>query len=163
LLAHGPCGEAIRRDHAQDDALVAHAVIRRYEGRMIETVSVSRIPRTLIVALALVTVAGCAGGSSSSGLSPATPEPQMAAAPPAAQPTPPPPPSAPAGRAVQGAPAAAPPPAKQAALTPEEAKGKCWMRYENDRRAKSIDERLKLVEKCVDDTLRNQPPPRPDR
>jgi hypothetical protein len=37
------------------------------------------------------------------------------------------------------------------------------MKYENDRRAKSIDERLKLVEKCVDDTLRNQPPPPPQR
>jgi hypothetical protein len=37
------------------------------------------------------------------------------------------------------------------------------MRYENDRRAKSIDERLKLVEKCVDDTMRNQPPPPPTR
>ena len=30
------------------------------------------------------------------------------------------------------------------------------MKYENDRQAKSIDQRLKLVEKCVDDTLRNQ-------
>ena len=61
------------------------------------------------------------------------------------------------------APSPAPAPAKQAALTPEEAKGQCWMKYENDRRAKNIDERLKLVEKCVDDTMRNQPPPRPDR
>ena len=138
---------------------MAPAPIRRYEGWMIETAS--RISRTLIAAIALVTLAGCAGGTSSSDLSPATPEPppQTAAAQPSAQ-TPPP---APAGRAVQSAPAAPPPPAKQAALTPEEAKGRCWMKYENDRRAKSIDERLKLVEKCVDDTLRNQPPPRPER
>jgi hypothetical protein len=139
---------------------VAHAAIRRYEGGMIETRF--RIPRKLIAALALVALAGCAGSTSSSDLSPATPEPQIAAAPPAAQPSPPAPP-APAGRATQTAPAAPPPPAKQAALTPEEAKGKCWMRYENDRRAKSIDERLKLVEKCVDDTMRNQPPPAPAR
>lgn len=60
-------------------------------------------------------------------------------------------------------PAPAPAPAKQAALTPEEAKGQCWMKYENDRRAKNIDERLKLVEKCVDDTMRNQPPQRTER
>jgi hypothetical protein len=37
------------------------------------------------------------------------------------------------------------------------------MKYENDRRAKSIDERLKLVEKCVDDTLRGQLTQRPER
>jgi len=136
---------------------VAPAPIRRYEGRMIETAS--RILRTPIAAIALATLAGCAGGTSSSDLSPATPEPppQTAAAPPPSHPP------APAGRAAQGAPAAPPAPARQAALTPEEAKGKCWMKYENDRRAKSIDERLKLVEKCVDDTLRNQPPARPDR
>lgn len=123
-------------------------------------------PRRLIATLALVTLAGCAGSSSSSDLSPATPEPQVAAAPPPADPPPvvqASPLPAPAGRATQSAPAAPPPPAKQAALTPEEAKGKCWMRYENDRRAKSIDERLKLVEKCVDDTLRNQPRPLPAR
>ena len=105
---------------------------------MIETAS--RISRKLIAALALVTLAGCAGGTSSSDLSPATPEPQMAAAPP--PPTCPPTPPRTAGRAAQSAPAAPPPPAKQAALTPEEAKGKCWMKYENDRRAKGIDERL---------------------
>jgi hypothetical protein len=140
---------------------VAHAAIRRYEGRMIETVS--GISRKLIALLALVALAGCAGSTSSSDLSPATPEPQIAAAPPAAQSSPPPAPPAPAGRAVQGAPLAPPPPATQAALTPEEAKGKCWMRYENDRRAKSIDERLKLVEKCVDETMRNQPRPPPAR
>ncbi len=125
---------------------------------MIETVS--GISRKLIAALALVLLAGCAGGTSSSDLSPATPEPQIAAAPPAAQSPAPP---APVGRATQSAPPAPPPPAKQAALTPEEAKGKCWMKYENDRRAKGIDERLKLVEKCVDDTMRNQPPPPPAR
>jgi hypothetical protein len=137
--------------------------IRRYEGRMIGTAA--RISRHVIATFALVTLAGCAGGSSSSDLSPTAPEPQIAAVPLAAAPPPPPQSAAPppAGRPAQAAPAAPPPPAKQAALTPEEAKGKCWMRYENDRRAKSIDERLKLVEKCVDDTLRSQPPPPPAR
>jgi hypothetical protein len=33
------------------------------------------------------------------------------------------------------------------------------MRYENDKHVKNIDDRLKLVEKCVGDTTRNQPPP----
>ncbi len=54
------------------------------------------------------------------------------------------------------APQAAAPAAPAAALTPEEAKAKCWMKYESDKKAKNIDARLKLVEKCVDDTLRGQ-------
>ena len=57
---------------------------------------------------------------------------------------------------VQAAPAPAPAPAPKVALTPEEAKGQCWMKYENDKKVKNIDARLKLVEKCVDDTLRGQ-------
>ena len=99
-----------------------------------------------MAACAVLALAGCAQSNSSAEIAaaaaPAAPPPAQSAAPP---------------------PAPAPAPAKQAALTPEEAKGQCWMKYENDRRAKGIDERLKLVEKCVDDTLRNQPPPRPDR
>jgi hypothetical protein len=99
--------------------------------------------RVLITTCALA-LAGCAQSNSSAEISPAA----APAAPPPAQSAAPPP---------------APAPARQAALTPEEAKAQCWMKYENDRRAKGIDERLKLVEKCVDDTLRNQPPPRPER
>jgi hypothetical protein len=93
------------------------------------------------IAVCAFAVGGCAQSNSSA---------EIAASAPAAPPP---------------APSAAPPPApaKQAALTPEQAKGQCWMKYENDRRAKSIDERLKLVEKCVDDTMRNQPPPPPQR
>jgi hypothetical protein len=94
------------------------------------------------IAVCALALGGCAQSNSS---------PEIAAAPAA------PPP------AQSSAAPPAPAPAKQAALTPEEAKGQCWMKYENDRRAKSIDERLKLVEKCVDDTLRNQPPPPPQR
>ena len=116
----------------------------------------SRSARTLITAFALATLAGCAGGTSSADLSPAAPqEPQ-----PVPQTSPQAAPPAPAGRATQSAPAAPP---RQAALTPEEAKGQCWMKYENDRRAKGIDERLKLVEKCVDDALRGQLTQRPER
>ena len=72
------------------------------------------------------------------------------------------PPPAPAGRAKQAAPAAAPvpAPAPQVALTPEEVKAQCWMKYENDKRIKNIDARLQLVEKCVADTSRGQPPAR---
>ena len=63
-----------------------------------------------------------------------------------------------AGRATQAAPP--PPPIQQAALTPEEVKAQCWMKYENDKRIKNIDARLQLVEKCVAETSRNQPPVR---
>jgi hypothetical protein len=93
----------------------------------------------LMTACALA-LAGCAQSNSSAEMSAAAPPP----APPPGQSAAPP----------------SPPPTKQAALTPEEAKAQCWMKYENDRRAKGIDERLKLVERCVDDTLRNQPPQR---
>ena len=53
-------------------------------------------------------------------------------------------------------PAAAQAPPPKVALTPEEAKGQCWMKYENDKKVKNIDARLQLVEKCVDDTMRGQ-------
>ena len=49
------------------------------------------------------------------------------------------------------------------ALTPEEVKAQCWMKYENDKKIKNIDARLQLVEKCVDDTLRGQLVQRPQR
>lgn len=76
-------------------------------------------------------LAGCAQGNSSADLAPAAPQPAPAQ---------------------QTAPAAPP----KAALTPEEAKAQCWMKFEGDKRVKNIDARLTLVEKCVDDTLRGQ-------
>jgi len=85
--------------------------------------------------LALLALASCAQGNSSADLAPAAP----AAA--TAQPSGPPPAAA---------------PAPKVALTPEEAKAQCWMKYEGDKRVKNIDARLTLVEKCVDDTLRGQ-------
>ena len=97
------------------------------------------------IAVYALALGGCAQSNSSAEIAPAA----APAAPPPAQ--------------AAAPPAPAPAPAKQAALTPEQAKGQCWMKYENDRRAKSIDERLKLVEKCVDDTMRNQPPQRTER
>lgn len=54
--------------------------------------------------------------------------------------------------------AAAAPPVRTAAKTPEQVKGECWMKFENDRHAKDLDTRLKLVDKCVEDTLRAQGP-----
>ena len=48
-------------------------------------------------------------------------------------------------------------------MTPEKAKADCWMKYEADKKIKNIDQRLSLVEKCVDDTLRNQLAQRPQR
>jgi hypothetical protein len=84
--------------------------------------------KPVIVALLTATLAGCAQGNSSADLAPAAPQP-------AAQ-------------------TAAPPP--KAALTPEEAKAQCWMKYEGDKKVRNIDQRLLLVEKCVDDTMRGQ-------
>ena len=51
---------------------------------------------------------------------------------------------------------AAPAAATKGALTPEEAKTQCWMKYEADKKIKNIDQRLSLVEKCVDETMRGQ-------
>jgi type IV secretory pathway VirB10-like protein len=139
---------------------MAPASSRRYEGRMIG--NSFRVSIRVVSAACMLTA--CAQSNSSADLSAAAPppEPQVIEAEP---PPPPAPPgrtksaAAPASRAKQAAPAAPSPPATvQAALTPEEAKGKCWMRYENDKRAKNIDDRLKLVEKCVDDTMRGKPP-----
>jgi hypothetical protein len=76
-------------------------------------------------------LAGCAQGNSSADLAPAASQP-----------------------AAQAAAPSAPPP--KAALTSEEAKAQCWMKYEGDKKVKNIDQRLTLVEKCVDDTMRGQ-------
>jgi hypothetical protein len=82
-------------------------------------------------------LAACAGGTGSADLSPAAPPPQQTAT--------------------------APAPSPQEPMTPEKAKADCWMKYENDKKAKNIDQRLVLVEKCVDDMLRNQLVQRPPR
>ena len=85
----------------------------------------------------LIALSACAGGTGSADLSPATPAPQQSATVPA------------------------PPP--QEPMTPEKAKADCWMKYESDKKVKNIDQRLALVEKCVDDTMRNQLVQRPQR
>jgi len=121
-----------------------------------------RISRALIAAAAVSLLAGCAGGNSSADIAPAAAPAPVEPAPQASvqqQPLPPRP--APAGRSTQAAPAAPPPASEQqAALTPEEVKAQCWMKYENDKRIKNIDARLQLVEKCIADTSRGQPPAR---
>jgi hypothetical protein len=97
--------------------------------------------RTLVVTVtcALAMLTSCAQGNSAANLQPeAAPSPQASAQTPPAQ----------------------SPPVRQAAMTPEKIKADCWMKYEGDRKIKNIDERLKLVEKCVDETSRNQPPSR---
>jgi hypothetical protein len=75
----------------------------------------------------MLALSGCAGGTGSADLAPAA----------ASQP-------------------AAVAPAPQEAMTPEKAKTNCWMKYEGDKKIKNIDQRLSLVEKCVDDTMRGQ-------
>src|SRR5262245_55191716 len=94
-------------------------------------------PLRLVSLCAMLALCGCAGSTGSADLSPAAPPPQQSAA------------------------APAPPP--QEPLTPEKAKADCWMKYESDKKVKNIDQRLALVEKCVDDTLRGQLVQRPQR
>jgi len=77
----------------------------------------------------LLALSACAGGNGSADLSPAARAPQQSAA---------------------------PAPAPQQPLTPEKAKADCWMKSEGDKKIKNIDQRLSLVEKCVDDTMRGQ-------
>jgi ABC-type glycerol-3-phosphate transport system substrate-binding protein len=95
----------------------------------------ARLLRILSISI-LLALSACAGGSGSADLSPAAPSQQTAAAP------------------------AAPP---QEPLTPEKAKADCWMKYEGDKKIKNIDQRLSLVEKCVDDTMRSGVVQRPQR
>jgi len=92
-------------------------------------------PRFLsLLALAYaLTLAGCAQGNSAADLAPAA------------------------------EPAAAAPAAPKGPMTPEQAKADCWMKYEEDKKIKNIDQRLALVEKCVDTTMRGQLTARPDR
>jgi hypothetical protein len=92
------------------------------------------IARLVQIVCVLAALAACAQSNTSADLSAATSQPADV------QPSPPP--------------ATAPPP--KVALTPEEAKTQCWMKYESDKRAKNIDARLALVEKCVDETMRGQ-------
>ena len=93
-----------------------------------------KLSRTMIAAAALATLTACTGGTSSADLSPAAPQ--------------------------QAAPVATPAPAPpKVASSPEDIKAQCWMKYEGDKKIKNIDERLKIVEKCIDETSRNQPPP----
>jgi hypothetical protein len=87
-------------------------------------------PLHRIAACMLLALSACAGGTGSAELSPAIPAPQPAAA--------------------------APAPGPHEPMTPEKAKTNCWMKYEGDKKIKNIDQRLSLVEKCVDDTMRGQ-------
>ena len=91
----------------------------------------------MLAAGALLALSACAQGNSTADLAPAAPQPAAPAV------------------------AAAPPP--QEPMTPEKAKADCWMKYENDKKIKNIDQRLTLVEKCVDETMRGQLAQRPQR
>ena len=119
---------------------------------------VARFASRTLIAFAILSLAGCAGGNNSADLAPAAP-PQAEPAPVTPAPTTPVQRGAPGGRNTQ---AAAPPPApaRQTAATPEDIKAQCWMRYEDDKKIKNIDQRLALVEKCIAETSSNQPPPR---
>ena len=94
--------------------------------KSIRSASQTRLLAGFCLAALLV---GCAQGNSTADLAPAAP---------------------------QSAPTAVPASPPRATLTPEEAKTQCWMKYEGDKKIKNIDQRLGLVEKCVDETLRGQ-------
>jgi len=130
------------RDHARVVETLAVDGVRRYEGRMNDS---AKFLTRILLAIILAPLAGCAGGNSSADLAPAAP--------------------------AQGQPAAAPAPAQSApprsaqvtgpvVRTPEKIKADCWMRYEEDKKVKNIDQRLALVEKCIDEASRAQGPQR---
>ena len=133
---------------------LAALATRRYEGRMI---AIRKFLSHALILVLAASLASCAGGNSAADLAPAAPpeaEPAPSAPPPATAKR-----SAPAGRSTQGAPPPSAAPARQAAMTPEQIKTQCWMKYEEDTKIKNIDQRLALVEKCVAETSSNQPPP----
>jgi hypothetical protein len=109
---------------------------RRYEAGMTQSRFLQPRFLLLLTFAGALTLAACAQGNSTGDLAPAA---QPAAAPSPA-------PAAPKGP-----------------MTPEQAKADCWMRYEEDKKIKNIDQRLALVEKCVDTTMRGQPVARPER
>jgi len=127
---------------------------------MTEMKTIAPVTLHMLVVLAPIVLAGCAGanpaaedGASASAAvaatAPTSPPPAASAATPA-----PPPPAAP--RTAQGRNNFPPPPAPPApppvapGLTVEQARAECWMRYDRDKKvARDLDARLKLVETCV--------------
>jgi hypothetical protein len=112
---------------------MARTAPRRYEAGMTQPRFLQPRFLLLLTFACALTLAACAQGNSSADLAPAA------------------------------QPAAAPPAVPKGPMTPEQAKADCWMKYEEDKKIKNIDQRLALVEKCVDTTMRGQPIARPDR
>ena len=114
------------------------------------------VPLLLAAVLAL---SACAQGSLQAGQTPATPPVAVAEAP-AVEPAPQPAPAPQPVLAARPQPAAQPAPPPEAdpdpepeeAMTRERASGMCWMRY--DRSRASLDARMKLVDKCIDEKMR---------
>jgi hypothetical protein len=106
--------------------------------------------RVLALVVSLGLLSACADANMGSMLTP-TPAPAPAAqsaavAPPAVTAPPaaagPPSRSTPAGRPAQSA-------ATPQSLTPEQVNAECWMIAESNKKVRDIDQRLKLVDKCV--------------
>jgi hypothetical protein len=119
--------------------LMALTPQQRYEAGMTQSRLLQPRFLPLLTFVCALTLAACAQGNSAADLAPS-------AQPTAAQPATAPAPAAPKGP-----------------MTPEQAKADCWMKYEEDKKIKNIDQRLALVEKCVDTTMRGQLVARPDR
>jgi hypothetical protein len=104
-------------------------------------------------------LAACAGSEVGSMLSPASaPSAQTDAPATAPAPAAPAAPAvaaraAPAGRSAQGAPV---PQATSQSLTPEQINGECWLSIESNKKVRDLDQRLKLVNKCVEERTKDR-------
>jgi hypothetical protein len=111
--------------------------------------------RVLAAMFALGLLSACADTNMGSLVTPAAaPAAQSDATTTAAAATPPPPArAAPAGRSAQGAPV---PQTTPRSLTPEQINGECWMSIESNKKVRDIDQRLKLVDKCVEERTKGK-------
>lgn len=103
-----------------------------------------------VAALALLALLGGCGGTNIGSLLSPTPAPAAQGdAATAASATPAVPArSAPAGRSAQGAPV---PQEAPHVTTPEEISAACWMSLESNKKVRDIDQRMKLVDKCIEE------------
>jgi hypothetical protein len=111
--------------------------------------------RLLAAVLGLGLLSACADTNMGSLIPSDSARPPAAQSEAAATPASPPPPnrSAPAGRSAQGAPV---PQATPQSLTPEQINAECWMTVEGNKKVRDIDQRLKLVDKCVEERTKGR-------
>jgi hypothetical protein len=106
---------------------------------------------TIPLLAAVAALSACAQGNLQAVQTPAA-QPAAAAEAPAAQPGPAPLPVLAARPQPATQPVTQPDPEPEEPMTRERASGLCWMRY--DRGRASLDARMKLVDKCIDEKMR---------